>query len=394
MNVSRVFKISAAVIGLGAVTTSAIGDEYGFNDFLVDQASEIMRPETPFAEMTPPAAPDYAMPEAWSAWPGRSDGADDAPLGYAPRDEAEREADVFFVHPATFLSPEAWNGPAQDKSLVMKEVDQVVLQNMASAFNACCRVYAPRYRQATIYAMANPTEDSRRAIELAYSDVARAFAYYMAHENNGRPFILASHSQGSWHLMRLLALEIQGKPAETQFVAGYLPGYMTPKDVFQRTLTSVHLCASPTDIDCVALWNSFGPDGNSRLQRARIEQFYGDHYELVGEKEIVCVNPVTWAADDAASPQDRYLGTATFGPVTGLGVSFMEGTISAKCDQGMLKLERSGLAHFVSTTGFPEDDTHPYDFSLFYMNVRANAVARSAEWLKQHPREARLADHP
>jgi hypothetical protein len=390
MRVLSVLKVAGAVLLLGGATNAALGGEYGFNDFFVDSAEEILRPEKPFAEMTPPAEPDYAMPESWSAFPGRSDGADDSPLGYSPRTESDREADVFFVHPATFITPEAWNGPAHDRSLPMKEVDQIVLQNMASAFNACCRVFAPRYRQATMYAMMTPTPDSRLAIELAYSDVRRAFAYFREHENKGRPFILASHSQGGWHLMRLLALEIQGTEAEKQFVAGYFAGYMTPTDVFERTLTTVHPCKSPTDTGCVAVWNTFGPDGNPRFQRARIEHFYSDHYELIGDKPIACVNPVTWAADGAASPTEKYLGTATFGPITGLGASFMEGTISAKCDEGMLKLDRSGLAHFISSSGFPEDDTHPYDFSLFYMDIRANAVVRTQEWVKRNGAKAQL----
>jgi hypothetical protein len=56
----------------------------------------------------------------------------------------------------------------------------------------------------------------------------------------------------------------------------------------------------------------------------------------------------------------------------------------------MLKLHRSGLAHFISSSGFPEDDTHPYDFSLFYMNVRANAVVRTQEWVKRNGAKAQL----
>ena len=38
-------------------------------------------------------------------------------------------------------------------------------------------------------------EDRRKATEVAYSDVRRAFLYYLEHLNQGRPFLVASHSQ-------------------------------------------------------------------------------------------------------------------------------------------------------------------------------------------------------
>src|SRR6185369_4468390 len=209
--------------------------------------------------------------KAWSAYPGRDDGADNEPVGSPSIDESEAPADVFFVAPTTFLSPSEWNGPAQDRSYLMREVDDGILESMASAFNACCRIFAPRYRQATIYAMFTPGDDSHKAIELAYADVRRAFHYYLAHENRGRPFILAGHSQGSWHLLRLLAEEIDGSALRKRLVAVYAPGYLTPVDVFERELEHIKPCATPNATGCVILWNTFGLDGDSRFHRARVE---------------------------------------------------------------------------------------------------------------------------
>ena len=68
------------------------------------------------------------------------------------------------------------------------------------------------------------TTRPRAAFELAYSDVLRAFDYYLAHENHGRPFILASHSQGSLHALRLIQERLAGKPLQKQLVAAYLIG--------------------------------------------------------------------------------------------------------------------------------------------------------------------------
>jgi hypothetical protein len=371
----------ALALTLAAASTA---QAQSWEDLAVEAADNIFPPAVAFDQTPRPAAPDYADPRAWAAYPGSSDGADDELWDEDVPDEADRPADVFFLHPTTFLSPEEWNGPAHDKSFAMRKVDGVVMQSMASAFNACCRVFAPRYRQATFGAMFSATPDAHKAIELAYDDVRRAFRHYLAHENKGRPFVLAAHSQGSWHLLRLIADEIDGKPLQERFVAAYAPGYLTPQDVFKRRLTSITPCKRADQTACVAIWNTFEQDGDPRFHRARVEHFYGnDAYEPVGAKPTVCVNPVTWTTDQAESPREAYLGTASFGPVTGVGASYMSGSLTARCDNGILRIDRYGLAHLVSAVTLPSGDTHPHDLTMFYMNIRQNAVARTKAWQQQ-----------
>ena len=82
-----------------------------------------------------------------------------------------------------------WNVSDTDAPL-----NPAVLLNQASVFNACCRIYAPRYRQASLGGLNNDA-----ALDLAYTDVARAFRHFAAHANHGRPIIIASHSQGTNH---------------------------------------------------------------------------------------------------------------------------------------------------------------------------------------------------
>lgn len=63
--------------------------------------------------------------------------------------------------------------------------------------------YSPYYRQCSLQSFEN---DSVAAIRmpLALDDVRQAFAYYLAHYNQGRPFILAGFSQGAHIMMELL----------------------------------------------------------------------------------------------------------------------------------------------------------------------------------------------
>ena len=354
------------------------------SDFAVSVAEDVFQPSTPFDEAEHPVAPDYGDPAAWSAYPGRDDGSDSEPDGSPRVPEGEAVADVFFVPPTTFLSTSGWNGPAQDRGMIMRGVDDGLLESMASAFNACCRVFSPRYRQASFYAMFSPSADSHKAIELAYGDVRRAFRYYIEHENHGRPFILASHSQGSWHILRLLADEVDGTPLHDQLVAAYAPGYLTPADVFERELKHTPPCASPTAIGCILVWNTFGLDGDPRFHRMRVEHHYSTGYEAVADKPTVCVNPITWSMDGSASARDDYLGIAAFGLFGELSATFTPGALTAQCGDGVLKIDRFGVAHVVKAWTFPENDSHPYDLSMFYLNVRANAVARTRAWAAVH----------
>src|SRR3546814_15517433 len=77
--------------------------------------------------------------------------------------------------------------------------DLSVTARQASLFDACCRRFMPRYRQASSRAFAERLGDGAKAYALAYGDVLRAFRSYVAHDNHGRPFIIAGHSQGALH---------------------------------------------------------------------------------------------------------------------------------------------------------------------------------------------------
>jgi hypothetical protein len=82
--------------------------------------------------------------------------------------------DVFFIHPTTFNGGHDWNGPIADKASA-RELDRVMLPNYAGPFGRVGRVFAPRYRQASLYAYKIALrEDARDARVFAYDDVQNA----------------------------------------------------------------------------------------------------------------------------------------------------------------------------------------------------------------------------
>ncbi|NJK33040.1 MAG: DUF3089 domain-containing protein, partial [Deltaproteobacteria bacterium] len=141
----RVLAIAAGLLVLAIVLALV------FFDALVLWA---MRPSEPFDPTTTPSAPDYSQTSAWSARPDIEDLADVALPEDPAIDPAQAPADVFYLHPTSFLGP-GWIGSIEDPALAQAS-DRGGVLIQASAFNACCAVYAPRYRQAT-FGASSPT---------------------------------------------------------------------------------------------------------------------------------------------------------------------------------------------------------------------------------------------
>lgn len=171
--------------------------------------------------LTPPPV-DYSLPSSWAALPASEDGADVALAELPATDQTTAAADVFYLHPTTFMGP-GWNGPIDTPEIIEATARGGTLIQ-ASAFNACCAIYAPRYRQAHGKAFVEPSPSGQRAIEIAYADVAAAFDAFLQRYNHGRPFILAGHSQGTVLATRLLREKIWPSAVKGRLVAAYLIG--------------------------------------------------------------------------------------------------------------------------------------------------------------------------
>lgn len=201
-------------------------------------------PPALFSQTTPPPAPDFAEGLTWLAYPGRNGLERSVPRGLSAVNETNAQADVFFIHPTTYTERDVWNA-AYDADL---PVANSVLLGQLSVFNGCCRLYAPHYRQAT-----GPGLDTPQALDIAYDDISRAFQYYMANENRGRPFIIAGHSQGAYFASRLLQQEILNSAANKQLVAAYAVGAYIPEAIVQLGMP---ICDTAKSIGCLAAWNT------------------------------------------------------------------------------------------------------------------------------------------
>lgn len=326
-----------------------------------------------------PPAPDYARRSSWAAWPGKSSGADAVPAGLPAAAETSARADVFFVHPTTYLSLTGGNAHYDERGRTKMWIESGVLRFQASVFNGCCRIFAPRYRQASLGSLLRQNAEDEAAIDLAYSDILRAFDYYIEHENKGRPFIIASHSQGSLHAMRLLQERVIGTPLRKTLVAAYLVGSGLPVEIERLGLP---ICKSARQTGCVINWNSVA-GGSWGIDRGRALIWLDGGYRQADGSDIVCVNPLTWTANGEAPAEANLGGLPAAKPDEPMPPP-VKGLTGATCSNGMLSVSiplgyRRGFTDILSLFG----SYHVFDYNLFYVNIRENAIGRVSAFLAE-----------
>lgn len=351
------------------------------------QRMEDFRPKFGFDEKIPVLAPDYAVESSWAALPGMKDDADIAPANTAyPENQKEAAADVFFVHPTTSVSTAYWNVPIDDK--MASQGVSFVMGASASEFNAAARVYAPRYRQATLYAFFDDRTDSGlKAMELAYGDVERAFLYFIEHYNDGRPFILAGHSQGSIHAIRLLQEKIIGTPLQDRLVAAYLAGGPILKET-----PGIRPAGTPDATGVLIGWNTYTKEGDAEFFTGSCITWLAGEYRRVDGRPLVQVNPLSWQLNGPAVPPRENPGSLPAvlnrkGPhripalIPGVCGADASGAvlIITRPDSRGFELEDEGLSIFNARTG----DYHNFDFALFYESIRRNARDRVNAFLRR-----------
>jgi len=328
------------------------------------------------ATASAPPAPDYSQPSAWAAYPGTPSAAEDVPTGTATTPADKRNIPVFFIHPTTYLAPVMGNAGFEAGSGPSDRVDEVVLRFQASVFNGCCAIYAPRYRQASLHAIISNTPEGYAADELAYGDISRAFAQFLKINPQG-PFIIASHSQGSIHGMRLLQEYVVGKHLLPRLVAAYVIGLALPTQIEQ---IGMPVCHTANATGCALTWNSVrrGHDDKRRHDTSVI--WWQGSYQPIAGRPLVCVNPLNWELDGTAPAAANLGALYSAGRHEPLPAPIPALT-GAWCEDGLLGVEipANERKHFsdVLTIG---GVYHDFDYGLFYENIRANLAQRIEAW--------------
>lgn len=364
-----------------------------------------LKPDARYDAATLSHTPDYSNQDNWAALPTTEDQADFVPKGEVDSQDTAK-ADTFYVYPTAWFDKEIWNDTLANRG-TNEVVDEILMASQASVFNRCCRVYAPRYRQTSIVAFYGETEDAQLSFEVAYSDVKRAFETFIRTMNDDRPFIIASHSQGSMHAMRLLAMIDADESLRSRMVAAYVPGFALPDSFYGTEYKHLKPCESATQTGCIASWNTF-KEGSKITGLEPLQHWKGDRLVKISPEEPrQCTNPITWSGtsqNNTGKPSDieQHLGAVEMinsgedisftkyvlkNEAVGVDITGLKAPrakmLSATCEGGVLRVPDVGKLDW------PEEETergnyHLMDYELFYMDVRANAVQRVEAFLSKN----------
>ncbi|MEQ1610982.1 MAG: DUF3089 domain-containing protein [Hyphomonadaceae bacterium] len=359
-----------ALFGGAAVVVLLVLGAVLFQDALFRMS---ITPPGRFAQEPAPPRADYAKPESWALRPAQP-----PPGGW----ETPWGIDTFFVSPASAYSNAGWN-TSVDNAEALDRLKERILPNHAGPFLQAGPVYAPLYRQASLHSELNVGGEGDGAFELAYSDVLRAFDQYMAVDNRHRGIVLAGVGQGGLYVQRLLADRFQTDPLKSRLAAAYVIDAALPADFPGKTV-SQPLCAQYDQIHCIVAWKTLmGGDDASRFRDQ--SPVWTTNWKITTSKgkPLVCINPLRWTLDNELSARVDHRGGARVRGSADLEPSIIENAVTARCNNGVLEVERPSAPELQADGGTGAQYKTP-EYNLFYADIVPNLTGRmsaATSWL-------------
>lgn len=308
---------------------------------------------------------DYSKAEHWLATPASVD----------------KKVDVFYLYPTAWqkTNKEEPNICEIDNSSMLKG-SKLAFARQATAFETVGNIYAPYYRQVDVaYCLTLPVEEQAKAIGgIPTSDVIAAFDYFIKHYNNGRPFILAGHSQGSNTLVYLLSKYMKENPeVYDRMIAAYVIGYSVT-DKYLAENPHLKFAEGPDDTGVIISYNTEAPIVNGQ-----------NPVLLPG---AISINPITWTRDEKTAIAEENLGSIVL-KKDGSIVLNEEGRIAPVKNYADARVDKARGVVICSTASveklspgnevFPKGVFHSFDYPFYYFNIRENAANRTKNFLSQ-----------
>lgn len=325
LNLGKFKAVFGAVIGILLVGLLLA---YIYRD---DIFSHIQDPGQPFQTYQPPAAPNYASLDSWLAQPD---------LGVDPF-TLTAKGDVFVVVPSVYRGGKHWNLPSDDLKRKRK-LERIVRPNYVSPYGESGRLFAPFYRQASLYAFMTNREDAQQAQDFAYQDVKRAFEVFLQQSPPERPIVLVGHNQGSSHVQRLLIDYFQG-PLKDRLAVAYVIDHPLPLESFDGPLANLSPCNGPDETQCVVAFGSFTPKDKVIAERFLEKSlvFDGHEYKAINNRPTLCINPLLWTQAEDYAPARLHLGgVAAEGLDPDMTPAPMTKQSGTQCQNGLLLVDK------------------------------------------------------
>ena len=310
-------------------------------------------------------APDYSQKSSWYKIPAIT-----------------KKVDTFYIYATNYFLTSLEEGAPEYASLDNTEMLEGAAAEYiinASAFAESTNVFMPYYRQCGMPAMKKAwkeTGNCEAAISgIPYSDIAAALDYYFEYYNEGRPFIIAGHSQGS--CMSKYVLKHYFKEHYDYYermVAAYLIGYAVTKEELEA-YPYLKFATGESDTGVIISWNTEG-SGN-------VEQ---NAKTAVLLPNSISINPLNWKLDETYASASENLGSLVLNEKTGkpevvdcgadAQINIARGVVvtNAKGTQIPEELKQ------VACEYFGPDGRHGDDYTLYYNNIKDNVAKRVAAY--------------
>lgn len=377
-----ILTLLTTILGASAAFLKITGKD---QPLLLAGFSYLVKPNEPFHPDQMASPPDYALNNNWASLPERKDVADLVPETVnSSVNDGSADVDVFYIHGTGYVGNASWTWSMGNASAT-RENARFSLANEASIFNGCCNIYAPHYREASIYAyLGLPEEQWHQFLDVIYFDISSAFQYFLQHYSHGKPVVIVSHSQGTHHAVKLLQ-EIDEIPEiANRLVAAYIigSGAISLTQDFVDSLNHFDTCSKATDIHCVVHWDTYGENGKEKF--------------LNSPEQSICVNPLSWNADEKLASADLNFGSM---PVAGAYSTRLDdilqvevlydekrqpmiGYTRAQCRDGYLYVDDQTGSEYSELGELPSHNLHGINFPLFHMNIRHNVQRRIDEYFR------------
>ncbi len=286
---------------------------------------------------------DYSKSEHWLSLPASID----------------KKVDIFYLYPTAWQKTNSSDpNICEINNPSMLAGSKAVFAMQATAFEPVGNIYAPYYRQVdAAYCLSLPLEEQDKVIGgIPKSDVFAAFDYYIKHYNNGRPFILAGHSQGSNVMIYLLSEYMKENPeVYKRMIAAYVIGYSVT-DTYLAKNPHLKFAEGPDDTGVIISFNTEAPGVTGK-----------NPVLLPG---AIAINPITWTREEKLATVNESLGSflpneeGKFVPVQNYAdaqVDIAKGVVI--CSTADVDKLSPG------NPVFPRGVFHIYDYQFYYFNI-------------------------
>jgi len=276
----------------------------------------------------------------------------------------DKEVDVFYLYPTAWKKsdPSEPNVAAIDNASMLAG-SAAAYARQATAFEPVGNVYAPYYRQVdATYTLGLPADERDELIaSVPGVDAEVALDYYFEHWNNGRPFLLVGHSQGSNVLILLLAGYLKDHPEiYERMIAAYVIGYSVTTEYLEAN-PHLRFAQGPDDTGVIISYNTLSPDAD--LEDAP--------FLLPG---AIAINPITWTLEEIPATTEEGLGS--YMPDANGVFAHVPQYADAIVDKSLGVVVCSTAVDRELYLGFGPGVYHSYDIPFYYDNLRANAANR------------------